>query len=929
MRIPVALLAVLSLVPATRARAETLYVDATGLAPFVEIQDAIDVAVEGDVVLVLPGTYGPIDFLGKGLTVRSTAGTDVTFIDATAAGGAAVIIDDFTPPHLLLHGFTITGGTGFYEPAVVATVGGGVLVNRSAEGRITGNVITGNQAEQGAGFAVLDSMPEIYGNVVSYNSASVAGGGGLLLNPTVTWPIELACNQYLGNWGAGAGGLYLADGVGQVTSSVFNGNTGERGGLWVAAPMQGSFVNNTLVANQSTGGSAAGLESDSDSFGFSSNVVASNLSGWGVIRSTTVAAWGWNDVWSNGLGEYSGAAGDPTGTAGNLSQDPLFVLFTPGDPEDDDLNLVDGAPLLDMGDPDPDMADLDGSLNGIGYQGGPHLACDLDGDGVRPDEGDCRPDEGFFAPDLWEPAEGKDRDCDGWGSLEIVDFTLDDGALTPSGPWEFGEPDLLPGRGHGSVSAWCTGCGATTSAEAGELLYDVDLTGLPVGTGLQLQLVHAWDLGATADAARVELYEPVAGVWDELATFSGTADSWTTDGFDITAAAGLVAELRFRLQPLASPSAGWSIGRISVRVVDADGDGRSAVLTDCDDADATIYSNAPEVPYDTIDQDCDGADLTDADGDGHDAVVVGGDDCDDTDPAIMPGGLEVPYDSIDQDCDGADLVDVDSDGSVAEVAGGDDCDDNDDATWPGAPEVPYDDVDQDCDGQDLTDVDGDGVPGNEAPPFGDCDDTDPAVHPDADEVCGDGVDNDCDGAIDVLPDGDGDGWDLCDGDCDDFDPTVNPAASELCDGVDTDCDGAIPADEADADLDGELPCGGDCDDADDRVAEVFPEVCDGVDNNCDLAIDEGHDLDRDGFSSCTDDCDDQRSSVHPGAELDCTNSLDNDCDGAADFEQDECLASTGCEGCEGSLVATRSQGPVLALALAVALACRRRREDRA
>jgi len=216
---------------------------------------------------------------------------------------------------------------------------------------------------------------------------------------------------------------------------------------------------------------------------------------------------------------------------------------------------------------------------------------------------------------------------------------------------------------------------------------------------------------------------------------------------------------------------------------------------DVGDDDVTECVPQDEIPYDGVDQDCDGFDLTDADGDGHDAAEVDGDDCDDTDPDSYPGAEEIPYDGVDQDCDGADLTDVDGDGYDAEEVGGDDCNDDD-----------------------------------------------PATHPDAEEIC-DGLDNNCnDGMPHTEDDDDGDGWMPCEGDCDDADDTVHPGAADVCDGVlDNDCDGVVDPSESDDDLDGYSDCDGDCDDSD---ALTYPSASedhnDGIDNDCDGRIDEYH-----------------------------------------------------------------------------------------
>ena len=326
---------------------------------------------------------------------------------------------------------------------------------------------------------------------------------------------------------------------------------------------------------------------------------------------------------------------------------------------------------------------------------------------------------------------------------------------------------------------------------------------------------------------------------------------------------------------------------------------------------------------------CEGTDTYDFDSDGATDDI----DCAPSDPEIHPEADDPLGDGIDQDCDGADgdAANLDGDG----VRNADDCDPLDPNIYPGADDPLGDDIDSNCDGVDGLAGEGQDADGDGATDDADCEPKNPDVYPGATEIPDDGIDQDCNGADSVTcfvdADGDGYGSDVgsiaadgecsaadnesaLDGDCDDADPGTYPGATEICDTEDNDCDEVID-DGFDLDGDGFF----DADDAgcaesypdvdcDDDAPAVFPgaaELCNGIDDDCGDGVDEGFDGDGDGYATCVGDCDDFDAELNLD-DLDgdgfssCTGDCDDEDPTSAPDQAELCVSGID-ENCDGDL----------------------------
>ncbi|MFC2013084.1 right-handed parallel beta-helix repeat-containing protein [Chloroflexota bacterium] len=184
---------------------------------YATIQEGIDAAVDGDAVLVAPGTYYEnINFQGKSITVTSEAGPDDTIIN----GGRVTSVVTFwsgEDTNSVLHGFKITNGLVRKEHY---PFGGGITIRDSSPTISHCKIIKNGADYIGGGMNVEGSqaLPLIVNNLISNNIGCQRGGGIEVRNgasPTIR------DNTIIGNLSAEGSGIRIVNGA----SPVIEGNT--------------------------------------------------------------------------------------------------------------------------------------------------------------------------------------------------------------------------------------------------------------------------------------------------------------------------------------------------------------------------------------------------------------------------------------------------------------------------------------------------------------------------------------------------------------------------------------------------------------------------------------------------------------------------------------------------------------------------------
>jgi hypothetical protein len=307
-----------------------------------QIQQAINASVNGDTIVVAPGTYYEnINFRGKNVLLTSLfyLGRDTSYVTSTIIDGGSpanpdtascVIFNSGEDSTAILQGFTIRGGSGTkwldIHGAGKYREGGGVIIELSSP-VVRYNIIRNNQA-------------------INVSGVSGAGGGGIRIGDGNPW---IENNIITGNQGRYGPGIVLNYTGCRIRNNVIEGNSGASsfsggGGIWMYGNHNPNFAkiieNNTIINNFSTSPGSGGIALLS-----ATNIFIRNNIVWGnspsaqqILTSGATATVAYCDV-----------QGGFTGT-GNLNEDPLTGsgCFT----------LDPGSPCIDAGDTNTVYDDL-------------------------------------------------------------------------------------------------------------------------------------------------------------------------------------------------------------------------------------------------------------------------------------------------------------------------------------------------------------------------------------------------------------------------------------------------------------------------------------------------------------------------------------------------------------------------------------------
>ena len=323
------------------------------------IQDAINLCVDGDSVVVEPGTYTgvgnrDISLWGLKITVRSTDPDDAATVSSTvidcANSGRGFVFRFGETAESVVAGFTIINGNG--GPG--GLMGGGLYIASGSSPIVRNCIIVDCSASFGGAIAVSGySLPTIRNCRILGNTAGVGGGA-----------------------------LYVNGGGPVFDNCIISGNSAPRGGaVYSHNPGDPVFVHCTITSNTAT------------TYGGAINCFnGNNLTLYGCILWDNAASTG-SQMLVGGIGmpvtvnvSYCNVQGIDTDVMvfppsvvnwglGNIEADPMFIeagymeassISAQAAYVEGDFGLMEESPCMDTG--DPDYVAEDGATDVYGAQ---------------------------------------------------------------------------------------------------------------------------------------------------------------------------------------------------------------------------------------------------------------------------------------------------------------------------------------------------------------------------------------------------------------------------------------------------------------------------------------------------------------------------------------------------------------------------------